>query len=199
MKRIFLTCSLAFLGMAAFSTTYTITNSGFAFSPATITINLGDDINFVLEPMHNVVEVSQATWNANGNTALTGGFQTASGGGPVTSSKLGAGTHYYVCSPHASLGMKGIIIVQNTTGIDDAEQLPEIILYPVPSTNLLTIKTNNNLSGLQFLITNLSGKVVSTGHLNDITTTVDISQFLPGIYFVQTGVQRKQSVRFVKN
>ena len=51
MKRIFLTFSLAFLGLAAFSTTHTITNSGIAFSPATITINLGDDINFELIPL----------------------------------------------------------------------------------------------------------------------------------------------------
>jgi plastocyanin len=199
MKRFFLSCSLVLISIAAFSTTHTITNSGFAFSPSTITINLGDDINFVLEAMHNVVEVSQATWNANGNSALSGGFQTAFGGGAVPSSKLGAGTHYYVCSPHSSSGMKGIIIVQNTTGIEELKQLPEIIVYPVPSASLLTIRSNIKLSGLQFLITNLTGEVVSTGHLNDIVTPVDISQLSPGIYFVRTAGQRKQSVRFVKN
>ena len=199
MKRFFLSCSLVLISIAAFSTTHTITNSGFEYSPSTITINLGDDISFDLESMHNVIEVNQATWNANGNTALLSGFQTAFGGGLVPASKLGAGTHYYVCGPHASSGMKGIIIVANTTGVEEVKQLPEMIVYPVPSANLLTIRTNINLSGFQFLITNLSGQVVSTGYLNDITTAVDISQFEPGIYIVRAGAQRKQSVRFVKN
>ena len=199
MKRFFLSCSLVLISIAAFSTTHTITNSGFEYSPSTITINLGDDLNFDLESMHNVIEVNQATWNANGNTALLSGFQTAFGGGLVPASKLGAGTHYYVCGPHASSGMKGIIIVQNTTGIEELKQLPEIIVYPVPSASLLTIRSNIKLSGLQFLITNLTGEVVSTGHLNDIVTPVDISQLSPGIYFVRTAGQRKQSVRFVKN
>ena len=199
MKRTFVLFSLVLLVTAAYSTTHTITSSGFTFSPATITITLGDDVNFTLGSIHNAVEVSQATWNANGNTALTGGFQTPFSGGPVPAAKLGAGTHYYVCTPHASLGMKGIIIVENATGIAENRQLPNFIVYPVPSVNLLTIRTNNNLSGKRFYISNLSGNVVSTGTLYEDTTPIDISQFTPGIYMIQIAGQRKQSVRFVKN
>jgi len=184
---------------AAFSTTYTITNSGLTFSPATITINLGDDVNFSLESIHNAVEVSLDTWNANGNTPLTGGFQTPFGGGSVPASKLGAGTHYYVCSPHASMGMKGKIIVENATGIEENKQLPDYVVYPVPAVNYLTIRTNINLIGNRFYITNLTGKLVSTGILNGTTTPVDISQFVPGVYMVQIAGQKKQSARFVKN
>jgi plastocyanin len=190
MKKIIISLSLVLLGTTGFSITWTINNSGFAFSPATVTINLGDDVNFVLESMHNAVEVSQSTWNANGNTALTGGFQTLFGGGLVLTSKLGVGTHYYVCSPHASSGMKGIIIVQNPTGITDNNLPPDFTIYPNPADNLMTIRTNNNLTGNQFVITDQTGRQVFNGKLVDDATPVNISQLTPGIYFVQIAGQR---------
>jgi plastocyanin len=95
------------------ATTYTVINSGFTFSPASLTISVGDTVVFSLAGSHNTVEVSQATWNANGNTPLSGGFSTPFGGGTVIFST--AGSHYYVCSPHASGGMKGVINVVLTT------------------------------------------------------------------------------------
>ncbi|MDT8323713.1 MAG: plastocyanin/azurin family copper-binding protein [Bacteroidota bacterium] len=97
----------------ATGTTHTITNSGFTFSPSSLTISVGDTVVFSIASSHNAVEVSQATWNSNGNTPLSGGFSVPFGGGTVIFSS--AATHYYVCSPHASLGMKGVINVVQTT------------------------------------------------------------------------------------
>ena len=56
------------------STTWTITNSGFHFTPDTLTIVVGDDVNFSLESSHDVLEVSQETWDVNGTIALESGF-----------------------------------------------------------------------------------------------------------------------------
>ena len=97
------------------STTFSVTNSSFTFAPASTTIITGDTVNFTLASIHNVREVSLATYNANGTTALTGGFSVAFGGGKLTG--VAVGTHYYVCSNHASMGMKGQIIVQSSVGI----------------------------------------------------------------------------------
>ena len=107
--------AFALYSIVASSTITTITNSnsGLAFSPASVTINIGDSVNFVLTSIHTVVEVSQATWNANGTTPLSNGFSKGSGGGMVLPAKLTLGTHYYVCGNHASFGMKGVIIVQD--------------------------------------------------------------------------------------
>lgn len=93
-----------------FATTTVITDLGFTFSPASVTITVGDTVNFQLSGSHNAVEVSQATYNANGNTPLGGGFVTPFGVGQVTG--LSIGTHYYVCGNHFGSGMKGIIVVQ---------------------------------------------------------------------------------------
>ena len=100
---------------SGYSTVWIINNSGTNFVPASITINIGDSVNFIIANAHDAAEVSQSTWNANGNTLLPGGFKTPFGGGMVLPAQLGAGVHYYVCEPHAANGMKGTITVQNCT------------------------------------------------------------------------------------
>ncbi len=199
MKSLFFSLLLFFPGAVVYCTTWTITNSGFSFSPATITITLGDDVNFDLDNIHNAVEVSQTTWAANGNSPLSGGFQTPFGGGQVNASQLGIGTHYYVCSPHASGGMKGTIIVQTATGIADNPKQMIISVYPNPSHSLMTVKTNNTLTDSRFFITDQSGRKVSSGRLEDETTLVNISHLATGVYFLQVVGQRGHLVKVIKN
>jgi plastocyanin len=103
---------LLFFSSTATSAIHTIVDSGLSFDPANLTINVGDTVIFSLATMHNAVEVTQNTWNTNGNTP-NGGFSTPFGGGTVIFST--AGTYYYVCSPHAAAGMKGIITVVLTS------------------------------------------------------------------------------------
>lgn len=89
--------------------THTVTDQGFTFSPAELTIAAGDTVQWQLANIHNVVEVTEATWNANGTTPKPEGFSTQLGGGSVTFDT--PGTYFYVCSPHAFQGMKGKVIV----------------------------------------------------------------------------------------
>ncbi len=104
-------CSLLFFQKSNASIS-TITSSGLTFSPSSVTIASGDSVNFSISGSHNVLEVSFATWTTGGTTPLVGGFSRPFGGGLLTpATGLTVGTHYYVCTPHASSGMKGIIIV----------------------------------------------------------------------------------------
>ncbi len=113
---IFTLIILSILTGVSQATTHSITNSGLNFSPPNLTIELGDTVRFTLSLDHNVVEVSQATWNANGNTLIAGGFIKPYGGGIVVITSTG--THYYVCSPHAAGGMKGRITVNPVTEVE---------------------------------------------------------------------------------
>jgi plastocyanin len=90
---------------------WTVSNSSYTFNPSVLTITQGDHINFNIDKINNVVEVSRATWNANGNDILAG-FSLPFGGGTIQASQLSIGTHYYVSSLHSTLGMKGVIIVK---------------------------------------------------------------------------------------
>jgi len=98
--------------------TITATINDLVFLPDSITIFAGDSVRFSLASIHDAVEVSEATWLANGNTS-NGGFQVPFGGGLVVPAILGVGVHYYVCTPHAASGMKGRIFVTSATGVLD--------------------------------------------------------------------------------
>ena len=199
MKSFLLSLPLLFLGIPAFSTTWTITNLDFTFNPATITINQGDNVNFNLGIIHNAVEVSLSTWNANGNTALAGGFEVPFGGGSVQSSQLAIGTHYYVCAPHASSGMKGMIIVQSITDIADNKLQSGFSVYPNPSINIITVRASDKMTGRQYYMTNLIGNLVLNGRIINETEQVDISQLPKGIYLIRVDGIRGEPVKVIKN
>jgi plastocyanin len=90
---------------------YVITTNGMSFSADTIVCDVGDTIVFILGGYHNAVEVSDSTWLAGGTTS-NGGFNIGYG-------QIGmfipddCHTFYYVCQPHVSLGMKGVIIAHH--------------------------------------------------------------------------------------
>ena len=91
---------------------YTINTVGMTFSPDTIICDVGDTINFLLGGYHNAVEVSDSTWIANGTTPLSGGFSFGYGSSGFYV-PTGSNTFYYVCQPHVSMGMKGVIIAND--------------------------------------------------------------------------------------
>jgi plastocyanin len=143
MKKIFtLGIIAAIFSIELNAATIVVTNNGFTFSPDSIMVNSGDIISFQINSIHNAVQVSKETWNANGNTPLAGGFEVPFGGGTVTLTT--PGTYYYVCSPHASIGMKGVIVVMQTNSIKDIaiNRIPDILVYPNPASEYLKIEFN---------------------------------------------------------
>ncbi len=199
MKKILFSILLFSLGTASFCTTWTITNTGDTFVPVNLTIMVGDSVLFVVGAIHQPVEVSQATWNANGNTPLPGGFDLPFGGGLVLPDKLGVGTHWYVCSVHVAFGMKGTIIVQNNSGISNIQPPLNLTVTPNPASTSITLTAGNDLVGLQYMISDQAGKEILTGKLVDITTPVNISQLTPGVYMIQVVGLRRSSIKLIKN
>lgn len=179
----------------AVCTTVTIGNTGFAFTPADVTINFGDTVNFQLGEIHNAVEVSEATWLENGSTALPG-FSLPFGGGQVTD--LAAGVHFYVCTPHASGGMKGKITVTPSSGTDDFVMGKEqISIYPNPTHGKFTLQFkgsdnqvgswsgNDQQTSLE-IFSILGEKVYDLREINSQTPDeIDLSTVTDGIYFVR--------------
>ncbi|MDG1348620.1 MAG: lamin tail domain-containing protein, partial [Flavobacteriales bacterium] len=92
-------------------TSYFVTTVGMAFSPDTIFCDVGDTINFSLGGYHNAVEVDQATFLASGNVS-NGGFNFGYGATGMFI-PTNPQTYYYVCQPHASGGMVGVIIASS--------------------------------------------------------------------------------------
>jgi plastocyanin len=183
------------IAISAYSITWQVTNSGFTFSPSIVTIHLGDDVNFTLDSNHNAVEVSSTTWNANGG-ASNGGFLVDFGGGLVSTSLLSVGTHYYVCQPHASLGMKGKIVVVATTGVVETQTSLSITLAPNPATNFIRITANeSNLIGSGYVLFDQLGRQMLTGKLTDNVTRVAVNQLPSGMYFMRIAAQRSETYK----
>lgn len=190
--------ALLLLSFEGFSTTWTIVNSGFTFSPSSITINAGDSVLFTIASSHNVREVDQSTWNSNGSTAAVGGFSAPNGGGLILPAKLGVGSHWYVCVPHASMGMKGVIIVNPATGINEAVAGTKITLSPNPTNDLVKITAGQELMGKSFVVADNSGKQIFAGQLNLEETLVDLSRYPAGYYFIQVGDDKKQTYKIIR-
>jgi plastocyanin len=209
MKTKLLLATLTLCTCLAFGATVTITNSGFTFSPDNVSINEGDIVIFQLISMHNAVEVSEATWMANGNTPLPG-FATPFGGGQVM--ELTPGVHYYVCQPHASGGMKGRITVNTQSGIGDNENVPSFKLFPNPTSGKFTLQTGASGSGQSQPLTAeelasleifdlLGNSIYSLKDYNPgAQNEIDISSLPNGIYVVRINDRKKMySIKLAKN
>jgi len=183
MKNILICLTFALCSEIALCTIVPVTNSGFTFSPATITVNAGDTVSFTLGAIHNVAEVSQATYAANGNTLLAGGFSTPSGGGLVFTAALTTGTHWYVCQPHAAMGMKGKIIVQGADGIAENLLMTSFSVYPNPATSKVTVIFNEVVRGT-LQLSNAFGEVLEQTQINASGLTLDLGDRPKGFYYI---------------
>jgi plastocyanin len=111
------------------------------FDPASLTIELGDDVLILWDDdvamPHNFLEVDAATWIANGTTPLAGGY--ALGDGTDTPGHVHTITPtanvWYVCEYHASMGMKGTITVVGASAIADATAQHAYRFAPNPATD----------------------------------------------------------------
>ena len=65
-RSLLLVLLLAIPPVIATATKHTVTAVGTAFSPPTLNITEGDTVVFTISGIHDALEVSQATWNADG-------------------------------------------------------------------------------------------------------------------------------------
>jgi len=173
MKALVLPCMLASASLMA-QTTHTISTVGTSFSPALVNAVEGDEIDLTIAAPHTFTQVDEATWNANGNTP-NGGYNFSAGSHSFTVTE--PGTIWYVCSPHASMGMKGRIVVSINTGVDELGS-DGIALAPNPATDVVRF---TGLAGTvqADLFDTKGARVLSRTVANG---TLDVSSMLPGSY-----------------
>lgn len=187
MKKLFYTFifSTAFT-VSVMATTHTVSNIGNTYTPATLTIMIGDTVNFNLSNNHNVVEVSETTWNSNGTTALNGGVSLGFGGGQLIFNNVD--TIFYVCTPHAGQGMKAKIIVQGSNLNTEANNFILSHLYAGTNQTIYLEGFNLESEALEYSVFDLTGKVVARG--NSLTSGGQFSIAIPmtgstGMFIVQ--------------
>ena len=108
----------------------TISEGGYTFEPAEITISVGDTVCWIWEntaDVHNVLEIAAKFDDDMNLEDAKIGFYSGDSANTVdfrhTFSEDNQ-THYYVCEPHATMGMAGTVTVG--AGSED-DRIPEII------------------------------------------------------------------------
>jgi hypothetical protein len=70
-------------------------------------------------------------------------------------------------------------------GINEINKSNSVLIYPNPSSSLISIYSEHNLQDDIFRVQSISGQIVLSGQSsNSNLITIDLSAFLPGIYFV---------------
>jgi plastocyanin len=181
-----------------FAATITVTNNGTKFVPDAINIQPGDTVVFSIASSHNAVEVGKNTWDANGNTS-NGGFSLNYGGGQLILNT--PGTYYYVCSPHAYLGMKGTITAIGTSLSDDNNNEELEAVYPNPFSDKVTLNfTLSTPSRITIDLLEITGipvgsivdKVYDAGKQVEV---INVAYLKPGQYLLRYQSNRKDYLR----
>lgn len=149
---------LAGTALSARAETFHLTNVGTSFSPDMIMMTTDDEVQITLQSPHTCTQVSEDTWNANDNTPLSGGFDFPSG--THTWQPSTPGIYYYVCSPHASMGMKGMFMVTSTTGVGEHALLYSLKLMPNPASSTVALGLPSIDASSRVSVMDLNGRVV---------------------------------------
>ncbi len=83
-------------------------------------------------------------------------------------------------------------------GIQDLVVNSSVSIFPNPSANFITIKTNDVYLNKTYSIFNALGQQVLSGKLANETTILDISSLTKGFYFMQIGEEEKQIFKLMK-
>jgi plastocyanin len=157
------------------------------FSPAALTIQLGDAIHIIWDdPDHTFTQVDQATWIANGQTPLPGGYNYGAGtptpGTDFTIIPDALGTIYYVCQQHVLMGMKGTISVV-TVGMEEALMQEAWQLAPNPATDRVQLLSDVPLQ-VMAVAYNAAGQRCLMEKAGD-ARYIDVDALADGLYIME--------------
>ena len=198
MKKIYSYILFTILAVSMKATSYTVSISGFAYSPSTLTVTVGDVVTISASGTHPLAEVSQTTWNANGTATLSTGFGTKTSS--YTFTITSASDIYYVCTNHVTMGMKGMITVSSVGVKEQANQISGISVFPNPAKNQFSVKFNSSENGNVIVkLYSICGQEIESLTVNKEffvgTTTLnfDLQNHIPaGVYFVQLNYNSKK-------
>lgn len=163
-----------------------------SFSPADITINLGDTLRWInnSSTLHDI-NGTTITYPSNPES-----FEAPNG---LTSSyayKFNTpGTYHYRCNIHYSMGMTGIITVGPNAELTEMEKLAKlIIIYPNPAQYSFTIINNTEIYFTDFEMFATSGKSIMK---KEFSNNIDLPELDNGIYYLKLSGQNTTITKMV--
>lgn len=154
-----------------------ISTNNFTWNPEVLTVAAGTPITVTVTGNHHMREVSEATWNNDQNTS-NGGFDFA--GGTNTLVLDVPGTYWYVCVPHVTSGMKGIIIVEGGNTVPETGTITPFSVFPNPAKDQITVLSDRTRVAYTSIL-DVRGREVLRQDLHGMDQ-INISSLVVGSY-----------------
>lgn len=87
------------------------------------------------------------------------------------------------------------IIEYSATSSISEIKTSEVFIYPNPAENFLSIEYNKPATDLRFSITDIHGNILLQSILSNAINTIDISSFIPGIYFIDISGSKHKIIK----
>lgn len=87
--------------------------------------------------------------------------------------------------------------LSSTVGVDMADEVSSIEVFPNPATDYLKLRTNSELTGSAFSVYNALGKVLVSGTIGEGETIIEMENLASGVHFVHLPMSGK-TITFVK-
>ncbi len=193
MKKIYLILFICIAFLGAKAATFTVSISGFAYTPSVTNCAIGDNVIIQAASIHPTNQVDGTTWAANGTSTLSSGWGSKTT--TFTFTAVSTGTVYFICQNHGpTSGMKGMIIV-SSVGINEtaAAFLNNYNLFPNPATSNVKVSFGlTEASTLNIKLFNIAGQEIKTfvSNLNLAIGNYEYNFELPqnisdGNYFIE--------------
>lgn len=83
--------------------------------------------------------------------------------------------------------------------VSEIEKNNSFIVYPVPSSDFITVKAGDNSNSENYTLINSLGQVVLSGKWTKEKQSIDISALPKGMYVLKIGRDTKQTLKVIKN
>ncbi|MFN5629470.1 MAG: T9SS type A sorting domain-containing protein [Bacteroidota bacterium] len=168
--------------------------TGGEINSSPLTIQMGDTIQFLPLDSPNMMHTITSTSIPVGATAFNQMWQLPA---DTFFQYIPAvpGVYNFECTPHVSFGMIGTFsVVSSGVGITDYTNSDVFSVFPNPSKDLINIKSEEFLIDKPFVLYNKIGQIVLNGKLNSVTTQLNISELIPGIYLFVVDNSKRQRI-----
>ncbi len=86
----------------------------------------------------------------------------------------------------------------SSLAINEVSQSNLFSVFPNPAQNEINVNTDDKIVGSVFTIYDNIGKVVKTGKINSVNTTIELNDLSGGIYTFNVGENKKQTFKVIK-
>jgi plastocyanin len=155
---------------------YSVLVKDYSFTPATVTAEVGDTIRWIWQggshtTTSTTIPAGAAPWDSP-ITPTNAVFQYI---------LTVPGTYLYLCTPHASLSMTGIIVV-SPTSVESVENFP-LRIAPNPANDVLEVALPGQKQDVEIRILDMLGRSVFDGIISSgKTMSISTANIPSGLY-----------------